>query len=216
MSAVLSFPKFFGTGTTQDLLIIAAADTFIIYTMSDGGYKIRDKEGIHFLTFAVVEWVDVFTRKEYRDILLDSICYCQKEKGLILYAWCLMSNHVHLVVSAVNNDTSDILSDFKKFTSKQIIKAIEENPVESRKEWMLKIFKEAGERNSRNKYFQFWRQDNQPKEMYSERFTNQKLTYIHNNPVEAGIVDKAEEYLYSSAIDYYNDKNCGLLTLELL
>jgi len=216
MSAVLSFPKCFGTGATQDLLIIAAADTFIIYTMSDGGYKIRDKEGIHFVTFAVVEWVDVFTRKEYRDIVLDSIRYCQKEKGLILYAWCLMSNHVHLVVSAVNNDTSDILRDFKKFASKQIIKAIEENPVESRKEWMLKIFKEAGEQNSRNKYFQFWRQDNQPKELYSERFTSQKLTYIHNNPVEAGIVDKAEEYLYSSARDYYNGKNFGLLTLELL
>jgi REP element-mobilizing transposase RayT len=163
-----------------------------------------------------VEWVDVFTRKEYRDILLDSIRYCQKGKGLILYAWYLMSNHVHLVVSAVNNDTSDILRDFKKFTSKQIIKAIEENPVESRKEWMLKIFKDAGEQNSRNKYFQFWRQDNQPKELYSERFTSQKLAYIHNNPVEAGIVDKAEEYLYSSARDYYNGKNCGLLKLELL
>lgn len=163
-----------------------------------------------------MEWVDVFTRKEYRDILLDSIRYCQKGKGLILYAWYLMSNHVHLVVSAVNNDTSDILRDFKKFTSKQIIKAIEENPVESRKEWMLKIFKDAGEQNSRNKYFQFWRQDNQPKELYSERFTSQKLAYIHNNPVEAGIVDKAEEYLYSSARDYYNGKNCGLLKLELL
>jgi REP element-mobilizing transposase RayT len=62
--------------------------------MSDGGYKIRNKEGIHFITFAVVEWVDVFTRKEYRDIVLDSVRYCQKEKGLILYAWCIMSNHV--------------------------------------------------------------------------------------------------------------------------
>jgi len=76
--------------------------------------------------------------------------------------------------------------------------------------------REAGEQNSRNKYFQFWRQDNQPKELYSEGFTSQKLAYIHNNPVEAGIVDKAEEYLYSSARDYYNGKSCGLLTLELL
>ena len=100
--------------------------------MGEGGYKLRDKEGIHFVTLAVTEWVDVFTRKEYRDILLDSIRHCQNEKGLILYAWCLMSNHVHLVVSAKNNDTSDILWDFKKFTSKQIIKAIQEHPVESR------------------------------------------------------------------------------------
>jgi putative transposase len=184
--------------------------------MGDGGYKIRDKEGIHFVTFAVTEWVDVFTRREYRDIVLDSIRHCQKEKGLILYAWCIMSNHAHLVVSAKNNDTSDILRDFKKFTSKQIIKAIEEHPGESRKEWMLKIFKQAGEQNSRNTYYQFWRQDNQPKELYSDHFTKQKIEYIHNNPVEAGIVDKAEEYLYSSARDYYNGKHCGLLMVEFL
>ena len=141
--------------------------------MGDGGYKIRDKEGIHFITFAVTEWVDVFTRREYRDIVLHSIKHCQNEKGLILYAWCIMSNHVHLVVSAKNNDTSDILRDFKKFTSKQIIKAIEEHPGESRKEWMLKIFKQAGEQNSRNTYYQYWRQDNQTKELYSDHFTKQ-------------------------------------------
>ena len=131
-----SCPEF----ATQDLFIIAVTAIFIKKSMGQGGYKIRDKEGIHFITFAVTEWVDVFTRREYRDIVLDSIKHCQKEKGLVLHAWCLMSNHVHLVVSAKNNDTSDILRDFKKFTSKQIIKAIEENPGESRKEWMLKIF----------------------------------------------------------------------------
>ena len=108
------------------------------------------------------------------------------------------------------------MRDFKKFTSKQIIKAIQDHPGESRKEWMLKIFAAAGQQNSRNTVYQFWRQDNQPKELYSEKFTNQKLEYIHNNPVEAGIVDKAEEYLCSSARDYYNGKNCGLLQLELL
>ena len=84
-----------------------------------------------------------------------------------------MSNHVHLVVSAAHHDTSDILRDFKKFTSKQILKAIEEHQGESRKEWMLKIFAAAGEQNSRNTNYQFWRQDNQPKELYSEKFTSQ-------------------------------------------
>ncbi len=184
--------------------------------MSEGGYKIRNKDGIHFITFAVVEWVDVFTRKEYRDILLDSIKYCQNEKGLILHAWCIMSNHVHMVISAKNNDTSDILRDFKKFTSKQVIAAIEKNEQESRKDWMLKIFREQGEKNSRNSKYQFWRQDNQPKELFSDKFSSQKLNYIHNNPVEAGLVDKAEEYLYRSARDYYFGKNIGLLEIEFL
>ena len=61
--------------------------------MSDGGHKIRNKEGIHFVTFAVVEWVDVFTRKEYKDIVIESLKHCQKERGLQIYSWCIMSNH---------------------------------------------------------------------------------------------------------------------------
>lgn len=69
--------------------------------MSVGGYKIRNPEAIHFITFAVVEWVDVFTRKVYCDIVLDSLRYCQKERGLYIHGWCLMSNHIHLVVSKI-------------------------------------------------------------------------------------------------------------------
>ena len=135
--------------------------------MSIGGYKIRNPAAIHFITFAVVEWVDVFTRKDYRDIVLDSIRYCQAEKGLVLHSWCIMSNHLHIIVSAKNNDLSEILRDFKKFTSKQIIEAIINNKHESRKDWMLKIFKEEGSKNRRNKNYQFWHQNNQPQELYS-------------------------------------------------
>src|SRR5688500_6948224 len=115
--------------------------------MSTGGYKIINKEAIHFLTFAVVEWVDVFTRKEYKDILIESLKHCQKEKGLVIYAWCIMTNHVHLAVAAKNQDLSDILRDFKKFTAKQVIKAIVESKMESRKDWMLLLFKHIGATN---------------------------------------------------------------------
>jgi putative transposase len=184
--------------------------------MAEGGYKIRNKEGTHFITFAVAEWVDVFTRKEYRDILLDSFRHCQKEKGLVLYSWCIMSNHVHLIASAKDNNLSDILRDFKKYTSKLIIASIENNMQESRREWMLQIFRRCGLGNSRNSTYQFWRQDNQPKELYSPGFSVQKLEYIHNNPVEAGLVEKAEEYRYSSARDYYYGKKLGLLEIEWL
>jgi putative transposase len=184
--------------------------------MNDGGYKIRNQAATHFITFAVVEWVDVFTRKDYRDIVLDSIRHCQAERGLLLHCWCIMSNHVHLIASAKNCDLSEILRDFKKFTSKQIIKAIEENQHESRREWMLKIFRQHGESNIRNTNYQFWRQDNQPQELYSSAFIFQKINYIHNNPVEAGIVDKPEQYLYSSARDYFHTRKCGLLDLAFI
>ncbi|HEX5651676.1 MAG TPA: transposase [Chitinophagaceae bacterium] len=185
-------------------------------TMGEGGYKIRNRAAIHFITFAVVEWVDVFTRKIYSDILLDSIRHCQAKKGLELYAWCLMTSHLHLVASAKNSDLSEILRDFKKYTSKQITSAIENNQKESRRNWMLAIFKQQGEKNSRNSKYQFWRQDNRPKELYSAAFSAQKINYIHNNPVVAGIVDRAEDYVHSSARDYFYQKKCGLLDVFFL
>jgi putative transposase len=184
--------------------------------MSIGGYKIRNKEGIHFVTFTVVEWIDVFTRKEYSDILLNSIRHCQQKRGLLVHSWCLMSNHAHWLLSAKRHDTSEILRDFKKYTSKQLTSAIANNKHESRRDWMLRIFKELGQTNSRNTNYQFWRQDNHPKECFSSAFTVQKINYIHNNPVVAGIVDKPENYVYSSARDYYYGNRCGLLHVDFL
>ena len=173
--------------------------------MSIGGYKIRDQRAIHFITFAVVEWVDVFTRKAYRDILIDSLRHCQQEKGLVLHAWCIMSNHVHLLASVKENNLSDILRDFKKFTSKQLLAAIQANEHESRKAWMLHIFQKAGEANGRNTTCQFWRQDNQPKECFTPAFTAQKIDYIHNNPVSGKwqLASTADAYRFSSAAFYH-------------
>ncbi|MGZ8523591.1 MAG: hypothetical protein ACXWV1_04135 [Chitinophagaceae bacterium] len=81
---------------------------------------------------------------------------------------------------------------------------------------MLRIIGEEGEQIIRNKTYQFWRQDNQPQELYSAAFIFQKINYIHNNPVEACIVDKPEAYLYSSARDYVHAGRCGLLDLVFL
>ena len=184
--------------------------------MATGGYKILNQDAVHFITFAVVGWVDVFTRKDYCDLVVNSLTYCQQQKGLIIYGWCIMSNHLHLAVAARNNNLSDILRDFKKHTSKQLVQAIAANPMESRKEWMLHVFAAYGKNNSRNTYYQFWQHDNQPKEMYTDRFFNQKLDYLHNNPVAAGMVDKAEAYIYSSARDYYVGKKVGLIKVKWL
>ncbi|GEO08677.1 REP-associated tyrosine transposase [Segetibacter aerophilus] len=183
--------------------------------MKDDGYKIRDQHAVHFITFGVVEWVDVFTRRTYADIAIQSLLYCINNKELRLHGWCIMSNHIHLIISTANGNLSDILRDFKKFTSKEIITTIENNKQESRKNWMLWIFKKAGEKNSRNKQYQFWQQDNHPILLETVEFTLDKLNYMHNNPVKAGIVEKAEEYLLSSARDYYHEVG-GLLPIDHL
>jgi len=178
-------------------------------------YKFSNPNGIYFISIATVEWVDVFSRKEYVEIVLDSLRHCQKEKGLIIYAWCIMSNHIHLIISAMEGFVlSGIMRDFKKFTSTTIVKAISENSFESRKNWMLWIFKKAGEKNSNNTNFQFWRQDNHPEELISNKFKDQKLDYIHHNPVVAGFVDNPEDYRYSSARDYSGGK--GILDVAFL
>jgi len=178
-------------------------------------YKFQNTEGLYFITFATVGWTDVFTRKIYRDILLESLRYCQNKKGLELFSWCVMSNHVHLIARAKEGFLlQNIMRDMKKHTSKEILKAIQENAEESRKDWLLYIYKNAGAYNSNNENYQFWRQDNKPIELYSPEVIAQKLDYIHNNPVEAGIVDRPEDYVYSSARDYAEDK--GLLDVILL
>jgi putative transposase len=117
--------------------------------MGIGGYKITDEKAIHFLTFAVVHLVDVFTRQHYRDTFINSLQYCQQHKGLLLHGWCIMSNHVHLLASALNHDLPQILRDFKKYTSMQIIRNIKENTGESRREWMLDLFIRHGPKKER-------------------------------------------------------------------
>lgn len=170
-------------------------------------YKFKNPEGLYFVSFAVVEWLDVFTRNEYKDIVLDSLRFCQKEKGLELVAWCIMTNHIHLIFRTTEGfKPEQVLGDFKRFTSKKIVRAIRENPRESRKENLLKVFKAAANKSSNVKDYQFWRHDNQPIELWSNKVIAQKVNYIHQNPVEAGYVYYAKDYIYSSAADYAGEK----------
>ena len=170
----------------------------------------------YYLTTTVVNWVDIFTRPIYRHIIIDSLKYCQNEKGLILYAWCLMSNHLHWIVGSESKkyNLSDIIRDFKKYTSKKIINEIISNPSESRKDWLLKIFKEATKYNPKNKYYKFWQDGNDAKILTTNRFIDQKINYIHQNPVVAEIVEKSTEYVYSSAKNYADEK--GLIDVVLI
>src|SRR5262249_54085420 len=111
-------------------------------------YKFYASTDIYFVSFATVNWVDVFTRRIYCDIMVDSLKFCIENKGLDLYAWCIMSSHVHLIISSAQNSLSDIMRDMKRHTSKAILKAIKENQGESRRHWMLWMFERAAERNT--------------------------------------------------------------------
>ena len=156
----------------------------------------------YFLTLTIVNWIDVFTRNNHRDAVISSLKYCQKEKGLIIFAYCIMSNHMHIIANAEEPFLlKDTIRDFKKFTSKKIIAQIQ-NETESRREWMLKLFEDEAEPSKRHKYYKFWQEGNHAIELFSEKFVWDKINYIHNNPVEAGLVKQAHEWVYSSASNY--------------
>jgi REP element-mobilizing transposase RayT len=172
---------------------------FVKKTMSTA-YKLSEKEGTYFLTFQIVGWVDIFTRKIYRDIVIDNLKYCQQNKGLNIFAYVIMSNHIHLFVQSEKGDLSGLIRDFKSYTSKKFIEIIESNS-ESRSDWMKIVFEYYGKFKNKQTY-QIWTREDHAEHVYSQKFIEQKINYIHENPVRAGLVEKPEEYLYSSARNY--------------
>jgi len=174
-------------------------------------FYIREQEKAHFITATVVDWIDVFTRKNYRNCIIDCLDFCIKNKGITVYGYVILSNHIHLIIHSKDGKLSDLIRDFKKFTAKTILEKIQAEP-ESRRDWMLERFKIATESHSRNKNYQFWQYGNHAEEIYSEKFMWSKLGYIHLNPVRAGLVVKASDYIYSSASNYANGE--GILTIE--
>ena len=174
--------------------------------MSADNYFITDLNAVYSLTFTVTDWVDVFTRKEYKMEIVNSLNYCTVHKGLTVFAWCLMSNHIHLVCRAEEGfKISEIIRDFKKFTSKSIVKLIGEIP-ESRKEWLLYRFEFAGKFDNRIKKYKFWQETNHAVLLDNKEMIDQRINYTHENPVRALIVAEPHDYLFSSARDYAGEK----------
>jgi REP element-mobilizing transposase RayT len=138
----------------------------------------------------------------------------QKHKGLHIYGYVIMSNHIHIIVHTEGYELSDVLRDFKKFTASSILKSIQKDS-ESRREWLMYLFKYYAKYESPSREHQFWQSDNHPIALWSQEVIWQKLDYIHLNPVRAGIVRQSTDYIYSSAMDYYLNKK-GLLDIVLV
>jgi len=169
--------------------------------MSDQ-YKIHEPDKAYFITMTTVGWVDIFTRKNHKMTIVNSLKYCQQNKGLEIFGWVLMHSHLHMICRASEGFwLTDILRDFKRYTSKKIVEQIEDEP-ESREEWLLPLLQKYCEHLKRDQKFKLWQDGNHAKVIYSNPFFYEKLNYIHQNPVQEMIVDKQEEYLFSSARNY--------------
>jgi len=166
-------------------------------------YAIRDQNSFYFVTFTIINWIDLFIRNEYREILVNSLNYCHGNKGLNIHAYCIMTSHLHLILSANEGySLSDIIRDFKRHTSSTLRSCIIDNPSESRKDWFIWFFERAGKKNKRNKDFQLWQQHNHPIELSTKPMDEQRLEYIHYNPVVAGFVNDPTAWEWSSCASY--------------
>lgn len=165
-------------------------------------FRVYDHSRPYFVTLTIVDWIDIFSRHNHKLAVVESLKFCQKNKGLELFAWCLMSNHLHMIAMADgNNKLPDIIRDFKRFTTTTIIRQIREEP-ESRREWLLKSFRQAAAKHAKSKEYKMWQDGYHPIELYTDKFTRQKLHYIHKNPVKEMLVQNEWNYMFSSARNY--------------
>ena len=189
-------------------------------------YKFQNPDGVYFTSTATIQWVDVFTRPVYADIIIESLGYCQVEKGLVIHAWCLMSSHLHLIISRRGKEPLEaIYAILKNSPLVRLLKPFKMNLPKAEGIGYLPCrqtgFGFSGKPEKTTQIIatipdSFFReqQDNHPEELITNRFIDQKLDYIHNNPVSAGLVDEPEHYRYSSARDYAGGK--GLLDITLI
>lgn len=180
-------------------------------------YKATTSGNAYFITITTAGWVDIFTRTNQNYVIINSLQYCQKYKGLEIYAYCIMSSHIHLLCQAVDGFIlSDVIRDFKKFTAKKIIQTIIEEP-ESRREWLLPHFEKACEHLKRDQKYKVWQNGYHAEIVESNWFIRQKVNYIHNNPVVSKIVTLPEDYYFSSARNYADLSNeLEVIVLTLL
>ena len=159
-------------------------------------YKITDAGQIYFITCTIVEWIPVFTRKTYFDIILNSFTFCRQQKGLKVFAYVIMDNHLHLIVSGDN--LSNTIKDLKRHTAREIIRLAQDD----QKTWLLNQFKFYRKTYKVDSDFQVWQEGFHPKQITSEEMLRQKMEYIHHNPVRGGLVNNAEDWPYSSFRNY--------------
>ncbi|PAU93545.1 transposase [Aliifodinibius salipaludis] len=169
-----------------------------------GTWKIHSDTKYYFCTTSITCWYPVFTEIEYFTIIIDSLAYCQNNKGLALHGYVIMLNHLHLIISA-NGSISipDIIRDFKRYTSSEISSLLKTNNQKN----ALRIFKEAVIDSKNNQEYQVWQPSYHPIGLQTEHFFKQKLNYIHQNPVEKGYVNEPEHWRFSSAANYSGFNN---------
>ncbi len=163
-------------------------------------YKILNNEGLFFVTSTVVEWLPVFTNEKYFRIMTDSISFCRQNKGLKVMAYVILDNHFHMICK--DDKLSDTMRSLKGFTADKIIECLKEE----KKNWLLNQFSFYKKKHKSETNYQIWQESFHPQEILTDDILQQKVDYIHLNPVKRGYVTEPEHWKYSSAGYYTNGK----------
>jgi putative transposase len=161
-------------------------------------FKVHEREYPYFVTSTVVYLIPVFVRDDYFRVLTDSLVFCCVNKGLVVHAFVIMPNHFHVICSHPDGNISDVIRDIKKHTSKQITRMLEED---GRRSWLAAMKNASGESGG----IRVWEEGFHPEQVRTQAFYEQKLDYIHNNPIRAGFVCDPSAWKYSSAAFYYKE-----------
>ena len=172
-------------------------------------YKIFSSETPYFLTATIVNWISIFTKQRYFQIIIDALEFSRKTKNLKVLAFVILDNHIHLILQ--HPELAKVFKEFKQFTARKIIKTLNND----NNEWMLNELSFWKKKHKTNSNFQVWQESSHPQEIFAEDVFLQKLEYIHNNPIKRGFVRKPEYWKFSSAINYIEGNEKGEIEIDL-
>jgi REP element-mobilizing transposase RayT len=155
------------------------------------------KERCYFVTFTIIDWLEIFASKKYFEMVVNVLKFYQRKLNLKIFGYVIMKNHIHLIVQC--KDMVCFIRSFKSYTTKKIVCLLKKDSEEE----ILKLI--AAYNHRKGKKFQIWKPNNWPKICEEEDYFEQKLNYIHENPVVKQYVERPEDWIYSSARNYYKN-----------
>ena len=163
-------------------------------------YKILQQDnGLYFVTLTVLLKIPIFTNSTYMNIIIENLKFYRKNQELKIFSYVIMDNHVHLILSHPENLTK-VLQNFKSYSAKKLISSLKNDS----RDWILSLMNNFKSKYKKGSIYQFWQEGNHPKKIVNIEMFNQKVEYIHHNPVRRGLVANAQDWIYSSARCYEN------------
>jgi putative transposase len=149
-----------------------------------------------FFTATILEWKHLLKSDIYKMIIVDSLKHLVEQQRIVVYGYVIMENHIHLIWQMYNeNKREEVQHSFLSYTAKQLKKALEQDDPK---------FLEAFRVNAKDRMYQIWERNALSIDLFTPAVFDQKLAYIHYNPLKAGLCKYPEDYRFSSARFYYD------------